>query len=176
MPSIVRPLLAAVWLLVGLASSSAALAQAFRDTLYVNSPGNSSVTNTFASGESFVDSYRFAVFGSAPSHRVVVTLFDLAGPGLDLSDLFYDSFTIAEGSGGGGPAIGFEVTGPSASRTWFTPPFGTEYQIDIAGLASGAAGGSYRLDIGVSPVPEPDALALMSLGLLALGWRLRRRG
>lgn len=49
------------------------------------------------------------------------------------------------------------------------------YFYSVTGWASGIAGGQYTLASAITPVPEPETLAMMLAGLGAVGFLARRR-
>lgn len=68
----------------------------------------------------------------------------------------------------------FTPGGNSLSMAWLAVPAGN-YYITVTGTANGAQGGIYNGAISVSPVPEPETLAMMLAGLGAVGFIAMRR-
>lgn len=62
----------------------------------------------------------------------------------------------------------------SLSLSWTQPLQGNAY-LSVAGVANGTLGGLYNGAISVSPVPEPEAFAMLLAGLGLMGAVVRRR-
>lgn len=75
-----------------------------------------------------------------------------------------DSFVASATSG----------NGESVSLNWGPTPGGKMYLV-VSGITNGSAGGLYSGGITVSPVPEPEAWAMMLIGAGLVGFRLRTR-
>lgn len=65
--------------------------------------------------------------------------------------------------------------GKSIGMSWNGSTAGGNMYLLVQGLASGATGGIYSGGISVSPVPEPEAWAMMLVGAGLVGFRLRNR-
>ncbi|MDI1298016.1 FxDxF family PEP-CTERM protein [Methylotenera sp.] len=138
-----------------------------------------------SSGTTFFDDYVFTIpNGSVNSITTSLNLNSILG----LSDLrarIYSGSTHQTGTLAAGTIIeGWGTTlnySPTASLTSvFLNPADTlvagTYTLQIKGLVSGAAGGSYSGVLNVTtPVPEPESYALLMGGLMLIGFASRRR-
>jgi hypothetical protein len=70
------------------------------------------------------------------------------------------------------PATG---SGPISFSSFDSSLHGSAY-LSVAGIANGTLGGLYNGAISISPVPEPEAFAMLLAGLGLMGAVVRRRG
>lgn len=138
----------------------------------LGTPSIEVVSNSFKSTQHFNDCYSFTLNSSA----------NLKGWLLDSGPTNLGSITL---SGGGLSNSLFDST---ASAFSFNDLLAGVYQLVISGDVSGKNGGLFgggSVGYGglliatassvVAPVPEPKTYALLALGLLAMGWVVRRR-
>ena len=130
----------------------------------MGTPSGSWVDNKFGSAQHFNDCYNFTLNKSA---NVTGLLFDI-GP------INLGSVTL---SGGG---LSTSLTDSTASVFSFNDLLSGVYQLVISGDVKNGWGGYGGVLVAtassvVAPVPEPKTYALLALGLLAMGWVVRRR-
>jgi PEP-CTERM motif len=65
--------------------------------------------------------------------------------------------------------------GPISFSSFDSSLHGSAY-VSVAGIANGTSGGLYNGAISISPVPEPEAFAMLLAGLGLMGAVVRRRG
>jgi hypothetical protein len=150
-------------------------------------PASLTYGNSFsqaASGTTFYDDYIFSIPDSTFSSSVTSSI--NLGTLLGISNL---QARIYSGSN----HITDDVT-PTLIQAWGNPvtiapgissttvvlnptsPLTTgTYTLQLRGLVSGTAGGSYAGVLNVAPVPEPDSLAMLICGLGLMGINARRK-
>jgi len=155
---------------LALAASAPAMA-ACTSTFELGVMGTSSgslVGNKFGSAQHFNDCYNFTLNSSA----------NVKGWLGDGGSTHLGSITL---SGGG---LSTSLTDSTASAFSFNDLLAGVYQLVISGdvkngghFGSGYGGGVLVATASsvVAPVPEPKTYALLALGLLAMGWVVRRR-
>lgn len=84
------------------------------------------------------------------------------------------SFQLYSGIIGSGSAIGASTALNNIPVSYANLGTG-DYYFNVAGTADGVAGGGYLFSMVTTPVPEPDALALLLSGLGLIGAMMRRR-
>lgn len=131
--------------------------------------------NDFSSPQSFEDCYNFTL--SAPA--------DASGRVLewDLSLLRNIDIDTVSLTGGG---LSSALIDTSPSRFSFSNLAAGVYQFVVIGSVTGRRGYEWFDSVGyagslttayatTAPVPEPETYAMLALGLLAVGWTVRRR-
>ena len=133
--------------------------------------------NTFTSAGSFSDTYNFTLSGGADAFGGVIRWDDLPGFGLDLnltsvslsgtglssalvdnSPLLFSFSNLVAGS------YSLVVNG-NVTRSWLPGDRSVEYKGALTTINSGVS----------APVPEPETIAMMALGLGVMGFVARRR-
>lgn len=159
-----------------LAASGAAMAKT--DNLGNLTPPDWTVFgNTFTSASSFSDTYTFTldqasnavggVFDFDASWGMSINLGSISLSGTGLSSALVDTspvdFSFSNLAAG---TYSLVVTGVASGNSlgWFDP-LGVSYAGRITTSAASVA----------APVPEPETLAMLALGLGAVGWTARRR-
>jgi hypothetical protein len=143
----------------------------------LSTPSLEVLGNSFKSVQHFNDCYNFTLDGSANAGGIVL--------GLDASlrrDIDLGGITLSGGSLSG------SLKDPTASAFSFNDLLAGVYQLVISGDVTGKNGGLFggglvgyggvlvaTASSVVAPVPEPKTYALLALGLLAMGWVVRRR-
>jgi hypothetical protein len=143
----------------------------------LSTPSLEVLGNSFKSVQHFNDCYNFTLDGSANAGGIVLDLDASRRRDIDLG-----SITL---SGGG---LSGSLTDPTASAFSFNDLLAGVYQLVISGDVTGKNGGLFggglvgyggvlvaTASSVVAPVPEPKTYALLALGLLAMGWVVRRR-
>jgi hypothetical protein len=143
----------------------------------LSTPSLEVLGNSFKSVQHFNDCYNFTLDGSANAGGIVLDLDASRRRDIDLG-----SITL---SGGG---LSGSLTDPTASAFSFNDLLAGVYQLVISGDVTGKNGGLLggglvgyggvlvaTASSVVAPVPEPKTYALLALGLLAMGWVVRRR-
>jgi hypothetical protein len=136
----------------------------------MGTPSDSFFGNKFGSAQHFNDCYNFTLNSSA----------NVKGGLLDIGPISLGSITL---SGGG---LSTSLIDSTASAFSFNDLLAGVYQLVISGDVKngGFLGGGWGVYVGglhatassvVAPVPEPKTYALLALGLLAMGWVVRRR-
>jgi hypothetical protein len=69
----------------------------------------------------------------------------------------------------------FNASGLISSGLDFTALTSGDSFMKVAGTGTGAAGGTYGVDLTVSPVPEAETYSMMLMGLGLMGFIARRR-
>jgi hypothetical protein len=156
---------------IALATAGSAMAKT-EDLGTLGPPGYAEFKNTFSSGQSFSDTYTFTLDGNANGIGGVFD-FDLSyGMHLDLT------------------SVSLSGTGIAGSIFDYTPldfSFGNlvagSYSLVVSGVVTGnplnAKDGNVwyegTLTTVAAPVPEPETIAMMALGLGVVGGIARRR-
>jgi hypothetical protein len=136
----------------------------------LGTPSIQALSDSFKSTQHFNDCYSFTLNSSA----------NVKGGLLDIGPISLGSITL---SGGG---LSTSLTDSTASVFSFNDLLAGVYQLVISGDVKngGLFGGGWGAYSGVlvatassvvAPVPEPKTYALLALGLLAMGWVVRRR-
>lgn len=102
--------------------------------------------------------------------------------GLELATVILSS-TGADGKVGGGDDVMLHTatytdignSGNQISFSYDQPLDAAPYYLNIVGVTSGTLGGAYNGSIEVTPVPEPEAFAMLLAGLGLMGAVVRRR-
>ena len=155
---------------LALAASAPAMAATFNLGV-VGSPTGTNFGNTFSSNQHFVDTYNFTLGSPSAVLAGAVTTFDLN---------FWRDLSISSVSlvGSSGASSSFNV-GPV--KMTFSGLLAGAYQLVVTGDVTGTLGtaayhGSILAIPRVSaPVPEPETLGMLGLGLAAIGFVARRR-
>ena len=162
---------------VALATAGTAMADTTQNLGDMGPPGSKSFSNWFFSGQSFTDTYTFTIDSGAAGVGGVFD-FDLSwGMHLDLTSV---SLT-------GGSLLGTLVDNSPLAFSFGNLAAGT-YSLVVKGVASGDSLGWYDpFGVGYkgklttvptqvsAPVPEPETIAMMALGLGVMGFVARRR-
>lgn len=143
----------------------------------LGTPSIHAVGHSFKSTQHFNDCYNFTLDSSANADGIVL--------GLDASlrrDIDLGSITLSGGNLSG------SLSDLTASAFSFNDLLAGAYQLMISGDVTGKNGGLFgggfvgyggllvaTASSVVAPVPEPKTYALLALGLLAMGWVVRRR-
>jgi hypothetical protein len=159
-----------------LAASGAAMAKT-ENLGNLTPPDSAWFGNSFTSGQSFTDTYTFTldsaangiggVFDFDASWGMSINLASVSLSGSSLSSALVDTspldFSFANLAAG---TYSLVVSGVASGNSlgWFDP-LGVSYAGRLTTSAATVA----------APVPEPEALAMMALGLGAVGWVARRR-
>ena len=121
-------------------------------------------------GASLLDTFSFTLSGPVTITYTTVTndfgLLDLAGSTLSL-------YSGLVGSGTFVASQSFDMAQVQGMSNLLTP--GAYYYEVSSSVAPNAFAGSYTLTSTVSPIPEPETLALMVAGLLSMGMLMSRR-
>ena len=144
----------------------------------LGTPSIQALGNSFKSTQHFNDCYNFTLDSSANADGIVL--------GLDASlrrDIDLGSITLS-----GGSLSGSLIDPTAAGFFSFNDLLAGVYQLAISGDVTGRNGGLFggglvgyggllvaTASSVVAPVPEPKTYALLALGLLAMGWVVRRR-
>jgi hypothetical protein len=133
--------------------------------------------NSFKSVQHFNDCYNFTLDSSANAGGIVLDLDASLRRDIDLGGI-----TLS-----GGSLVG-SLSDLTASTFSFNDLLAGAYQLvitgDVTGKNGGFLGGGFvgyggllvaTASSVVAPVPEPKTYALLALGLLAMGWVVRRR-
>jgi hypothetical protein len=144
----------------------------------LGTPSGSLLFNSFGSVQHFNDCYNFTLDGSADAEGMVL--------GLDASprqrDIHLGSISLSGGS------LSSSLIDPTVTTFSFNDLLAGAYQLVISGDVTGRNGGVFgggfvgyggalvvAASSVVAPVPEPKTYALLALGLIAMGWVVRRR-
>ncbi|MBC8058084.1 MAG: PEP-CTERM sorting domain-containing protein [Rhizobiales bacterium] len=159
--------------------------------LNFNDPGEIVIDN-----DTFIATYTesgFAISGAAatflPLDSALVggidgstpfSLKDAGGGSFSLLSLDYGFYDLGFGAAAGMLSVTGLLNGLQVASQMFSlgagamGSFGAAFGNVTEVTFSGTSGFSID-NVNVTPVPEPETVALMALGLLALGWRVRRR-
>jgi hypothetical protein len=152
------------------ASSAFAVDLVFNAGAIPSAPGDYYLQTPHAAGN-FSDTITFSVgqgilYSTANNLSVANAVPGATNPfSSDISNLTYSIYQGEEkfGTYSGGMSV-FQT--PLAAGT---------YNLVVSGVSDGTHGGSYGLDLSVSPVPEPTAYATLIAGLGLIGFATRRR-
>lgn len=121
-------------------------------------------------GSSLLDTFSFSLSGPvAITYTTVTNDFGF----LDLTGSVLTLYSGMVGSGTFVASQGFDAAQTQGMISVLNP--GAYYYEVASTVAPNAFAGSYTLTSTVSPVPEPETLALMMAGLLSIGMMLSRR-
>jgi hypothetical protein len=138
---------------------------------------------SFVSPGSFYDTWRFSIADVLVLDSSVAVSNNLP-PSLSIAGGHYTLFGFGADNviGNGddlnfGPSLGWSFDGTTGSVQNLVSLTAGNYYFAVEGLANGTAGGLYTITSTISPVPEPQAYAMLlaGLGLLGLWGRRRRR-
>lgn len=132
------------------------------------SSGSGFFGNTPVAG-SFTDTLTFTLSSASTANGSVTAVVN------GTQDVDFSSIVIT----GPGGSFSFSLTNPDPVEVWALPASGATlsagtYTLTLTGTNS-ASIGSYAGNLAVTPVPEPQALAMMLAGLGAVGFLVRRR-
>lgn len=159
----------------------------FGDSFSSNQSSLTPLATSSVGAYTFMDSYRFSIAAGAGGDTLVTSL--SLGSIVSMTNLQFRLYEVASSTTAPvipGPPAGSKVitlwngqSGVDTSGTDITKSFsglqaGT-YILDVAGIASGSAGGSYVGTANLEPVPLPGAVWLMLSGLGVLGAALRKQ-
>jgi len=119
--------------------------------------------------DSFTDTFTFTVPDSALGVSAnILAVLNTGGEGYarHISGLVYDILDMDNN------LKGHYLGGLTISRTVL---MAGEYTLVVKGIADGVSGGTYGVNLSVSPVPEPATYGMMLVGLGLLGFASRRR-
>lgn len=161
--------LAALCLMLGAAGGALADDKLWDAGAIPQAPESYYTVITHAAGN-FTDTMTFSIplgtLGAAANILAVPNAAGGANPfSSNISGLSYEIWQ-------GGISYGNYAGGPAVSHTYLAAG---DYTLNISGLANGAKGGTYALDLAVLPVPEPTTYGMMAVGLGLLGFARRRR-
>ena len=102
----------------------------------------------------------------------VVVQFPAIGsiPGFDVYDIDSLVYSLVSGN----TVLASATAGVGSFFTVNNLAAGT-YSLNVTGVTTGAAGGTYSFGINVAAVPEPSSVAMLLIGFAALGAVARRR-
>ena len=169
--------LAAALALVASAPAMAACSETFNLGV-MGPPALQLIGNSFGSAQHFEDCYNFTLSGPANSFG-----FTLEFDGSARRDIDLKGITLSGGS------LAQSIYDPTESSFSFNNLLAGTYQFvitgDVTGLNGGLFGGGLVGYAGsflttsssgiAAPVPEPSTYAMLALGLMAVGWTVRRR-
>ncbi|MBX3622576.1 MAG: FxDxF family PEP-CTERM protein [Rhizobacter sp.] len=154
-------------------SASAACTQSFSLGV-MGPPSVQAFGNSFDSVQHFEDCYNFTLSGPADAFGATFAI-DLSS----LRNITIGSLTLTGGS------LVNPLFDSSASGFSFSNLAAGVYQFVVSGDVTGSNGSSWgplgyigalaTTSSVAAPVPEPKTYALLALGLLAVGWTVRRR-
>ncbi|MGY1488784.1 FxDxF family PEP-CTERM protein [Methylobacillus pratensis] len=132
-------------------------------------------TKTVAKNTTFSDFYTFELDATGAEFSISkIILTNKAGDRYNFSTL---TFSVFSGTYGDldADALLYSVSVPTAEEVQFDLNALTagSYYVQVAGITSGASGGTYAFSI--TPVPEPSSVAMLLIGFAALGAVARRR-
>ncbi|WP_082568818.1 FxDxF family PEP-CTERM protein [Rhizobacter sp. Root1221] len=124
--------------------------------------------NTFGWGQTFTDVFNFTLADNGRSYGGTLAY--------DLTDWGGISLTSLSLSGG---SLSSAVTDSSPETFSFSNLLAGTYSLTVSGQATGLGLvgylGTVRAEAVAAPVPEPETLAMMALGLGVMGFVARRR-
>jgi hypothetical protein len=132
-------------------------------------PGDYYQQTSHAAGN-FTDTVTFSIaqgiLSSTANNLVVANAVTGGAPySSDISNLTYSIYQGEEKFG----------TYSGGLTVYQTPLAAGTYELVISGVSDGTHGGTYGLDLTVSPVPEPAGYATLLAGLGLIGFATRRR-
>ncbi|HEX3139358.1 MAG TPA: FxDxF family PEP-CTERM protein [Rhizobacter sp.] len=173
-----KSLAAALALVASAPAAMAACSETFNLGV-MGPPALQLIGNDFSSAQHFEDCYNFTLSGPANSFG-----FTLEFDGSARRDIDLKGITLSGGS------LAQSIFDPTESSFSFSNLLAGTYQFVITGDVTGANGGflggglvgyagsflTVASSGGIAaPVPEPQTYALLALGLMAVGWTVRRR-
>lgn len=129
---------------------------------------------TLGANTTFNDFYNFVLTGTGAefsASKLVLT--NKAGDRYNFSSLTFSVFSGIYGDAVADVELYSTAVGVAQEDFTLTNLTAGNFYVKVAGVTSGASGGTYSFSI--TPVPEPSSVAMLLVGFAALGAVARRR-